>query len=308
MKIKKVALVGFGAIGCIYARNLSKKLGNDFAVIAGGERGEKIKINGVKVNGELVLPNVISPDDKNWKADLVIFTVKNYQLSSAIEDVKGIVTENTIFLPLLNGVTAHDQIKETFKNSKVLYGIALGIDAVRTEDGITNRNDGVINFGEADNINMSEYVEEVKRVFDESGIANTVCEDMIRAIWKKWMINVSTNQLSAITGVGYGAFVSMPEMNEAMHQVMYEVIELAHKMGVNIQREDALEYDGILKTFDPDGKTSMLQDVENKRMTEVDYFSGTVIKFGKKVGVPTPWNDKIYLLVKGIERNYEKIK
>lgn len=306
MEIKKVALVGFGAIGCIYGRNLSKKLKNDFAVVAGGKRAEKIKNNGVKVNGELVIPNVVSPDDKTWKADLVIFTVKNYQLAQAIEDVKGIITENTIFLPLLNGVTAHDQIKDTFKNNKVLYGIALGIDAVRTEEGITNRNDGVINFGEADNRNMSEEVKKVKRVFDGSGIANTVCEDMIRAIWKKWMINVSTNQLSAITKVGYGAFVSIPEMNEAMHQVMFEVIELAHKMGVNIQREDALEYDGIIKTFDPDGKTSMLQDVENQRMTEVDYFAGTVIKFGKKAGVSTPWNNRIYLLVKGIEGNYKK--
>jgi 2-dehydropantoate 2-reductase len=308
MKIKKVALVGFGAIGCIYARNLSKKLGNDFAVIAGGKRAEKIRSNVVKVNGKPVVPQVISPDDKNWKADLVIFTVKNYQLAKAIEDVKGIVTENTIFLPLLNGVTAHDQIKETFKNNTVLYGIALGIDAVRTDGGITNRNDGVINFGEADNKHMSETVKEVKRVFDESEIANTVCEDMIRAIWKKWMINVSTNQLSAITKVGYGAFVSIPEMNEAMHQVMFEVIELAHKMRVNIQKEDAFEYDDILKTFDPDGKTSMLQDVENRRMTEVDYFAGTVIKFGKKAGVPTPWNDRIYLLIKGIEGNYKKLK
>ena len=304
MRIKNIALVGFGSIGCIYSRNLSEAFGENFAVIAGGARAEKIRKNGIIVNGEKVLPQVVPPDDASFKADLVIFTVKNYQLAQAIEDVKGIAKSDTVFLPLLNGVTAHDQIKAVFKENTVLYGIALGIDAVRTPEGITNRNDGVINFGKADNSVISGEVSEVKAMFDKAQISNVVCTDMIRAVWKKWMINVSTNQLSAITGVGYGAFVHNEYMREAMHQVMFEVIELAQKSGVNLKKEDVFEYEKTIATFDPDGKTSMLQDVENKRRTEVDYFAKTVIEFGKKAGVPTPWNDRIYLLIKGIEGKY----
>lgn len=301
--MNKVALVGFGAIGCIYAKGLINGC-KDFAVVAGGARGERIKTAGVRVNGTLVLPNVVNPKDENWKADLVIFTVKNYQLAEAIEDVKNMVSEDTILLPLLNGVTAVDEIKKTYSNNKVLYGIALGIDAVRTEEGITNSNDGIIQFGYAKNVNIAPEVLAVKELFDKSGIESEVCEDMLRTIWRKWMINVSTNQLSAIIGCGYGGFLNVPEINEAMHQVMFEVIALAEKKGINITKEDAFAYDELLPTFNPEGKTSMAQDVEAKRKTEVDYFSGVAIQYGKELGVETPWNDKMNLLIKGIEAGY----
>ena len=87
MKIDTVALVGFGAIGCVYAKNLNKNLGEKFAVIAGGSRGERIKAKGAVVNGEKVMPNVVDPYNTDFKADLVIFTVKNYQLQQALADV-----------------------------------------------------------------------------------------------------------------------------------------------------------------------------------------------------------------------------
>lgn len=303
MEINKVALVGFGAIGCIYAKGLINGC-KDFAVVAGGARGERIKTNGVKVNETLVLPKVVNPKIEDWKADLIIFTVKNYQLSEAIEDVRNIVTNETILLPLLNGVTAMDELKAAYPNNIVLYGIALGIDAVRTDNGITNSSDGVIQFGNAKNSPVTPEVLAVKDVFDKSGIESEICEDMLRTIWRKWMINVSTNQLSSIIGCGYGGFLNVPQINEAMHQVMLEVVELAQKKGINLTKEEAFEYDKLLPSFNPDGKTSMAQDVEAKRKTEVDYFSGIAIKYGKELGVETPWNNMMNLIIKGIEATY----
>lgn len=304
MEIKKAALVGFGAIGCIYAKNLIKSIGDDFVVIAGGNRAERIRSKGVIVNGEEVKPRVVEPENTDYKADLIIFTVKNYHLAQALNDVKNIVTENTIFLTVLNGVTARDEIKEAYPNNTVLYGIGMGIDAVRNDEGIKCKCEGTIQFGDADNTVMSPEVKAVKDLFDKAGIGNEVFPDMIRTIWNKFMINVSTNQLSAITGCGYGSFLTVPELNEAMHQVMTEVITLANKKGINLKEDDAYAYEKKLATFDPAGKTSMLQDVEAKRHTEVDYFAGTVIKFGKEAGVPTPWNDRMYLLIKTIESLY----
>lgn len=304
MEIKKAALVGFGAIGCVYAKNLIKSIGDDFVVIAGGNRAERIRSKGVIVNGEEVKPRVVEPENTDYKADLIIFTVKNYHLAQALNDVKNIVTENTVFLTVLNGVTARDEIKEAYPNNTVLYGIGMGIDAVRNDEGIKCKCEGTIQFGDADNTVMSPEVKAVKDLFDKAGIGNEVFPDMIRTIWNKFMINVSTNQLSAITGCGYGSFLTVPELNEAMHQVMTEVITLANKKGINLKEDDAYAYEKKLATFDPAGKTSMLQDVEAKRHTEVDYFAGTVIKFGKEAGVPTPWNDRMYLLIKTIESLY----
>ena len=78
----------------------------------------------------------MEPESTDYKADLVIFTVKNYHLAQALKDVENVVTENTIFLTVLNGVTARDEIKAAYPNNTVLYGIGMGIDAVRSDEGI----------------------------------------------------------------------------------------------------------------------------------------------------------------------------
>ena len=113
MEIKNVAMVGLGAIGTVFARHLIKT-SESFAVVAGGSRGEKLRQNGQMLNGEHIAPNVIDPNDVSWKADLVIFTVKNYQLEQAIKYVKNIVFKDTILLTIINGVSARDKIKAIY--------------------------------------------------------------------------------------------------------------------------------------------------------------------------------------------------
>ena len=124
MDIKKAAIVGFGAIGCTYGRRLYNLMSDNFAVIAGGNRAKRLREKGETINGEKIMPLVVEPDNENWKADLVIFSVKNYQLESAINDVKNIITPNTIILTILNGVSARDKIKSVYTENTVLYGLS----------------------------------------------------------------------------------------------------------------------------------------------------------------------------------------
>ncbi len=303
MNIKNVAMVGLGAIGTTYARRIIKVKDIDFAVVADGKRAERIRKNGETINGEKIMPKVVEPKEQNWKVDLIIFTVKNYQLENALSDIKNIVTDKTVLLTILNGVWARDRIKEEFPKNTVLYGLSK-TDAARTENGVECTWEGQIQFGEADNTVMSEEVSAVKALFDEAEIDSLVCEDMLRAVWVKFMVNVSVNQLSAVTHAGYGAFLKIPELNKAMHEVMSEVITLANAMGINISETDADAHEKTMYNSDPDGQTSMLQDIEAKRKTEVEYFSGTVIRLGKEHNVPTPWNDRLYLLIKTTESLY----
>ena len=151
---------------------------------------------------------------------------------------------------------------------------------------------------------MSEEVSAVKSLFDEAEIDSLVCEDMLRAVWVKFMINVSVNQLSAVTHAGYGAFLNIPYLNKAMHEVMTEVITLANAIGINIAETYAEANEKTMDKSDPDGQTSMLQDIEAKRKTEVEYFSGTVIRLGKRYNVSTTWNDRLYMLIKTMENLY----
>ena len=301
MEIKKAAIVGFGAIGTIYGRRLYKLMGNDFAVIAGGRRAERLRNEGQTINGEKIMPLVIEPENNTWKADFIMFAVKNYQLESAINDIKNIVKPDTIILTILNGVSARDKIKAVFPDNTVLYGLSKS-DSQRTSEGINCSWEGVIQFGEADNTLMSSEVKAVKELFDKAEIPNEVCKDMIRAVWVKFMRNVGMNQLSAVTGSPYWGFGGIPELNTALRQVMREVMYVAQAKGIDINESDVDECVRIAMSSEPQSKTSMLQDMEDRRKSEVESFSGVVTEEGRKTGVPTPWNNCLYLLLKTKEK------
>ncbi len=298
--IKKAALVGLGAIGTIYARRLWQYMGDDFAVVAGGKRAERIRKNGETINGEKITPAVIEPESKDFKADLVIFSVKNHQLSDAIEDIRNLITKDTVLLTIINGVSARDIIKEAYPDNTVLYGLSRS-DASRSEEGVICTWEGAIEFGEADNTNIDERVKAVKELFDNAGIKNEVCQDMMRASWLKFMRNTSMNQLSALLGSPYGAFFSIPELNKALIEVMEEVISLAKAKGIDLRESDIDDSLKAIAHSAPDAKTSMLQDMEAGRRTEVDSFAGYVISEGKKLNIATPWNNALYLLIKSKE-------
>lgn len=303
MEIRKTALIGMGAIGTVYGRRLFEAYGPEFVVAAGGPRAEKLRKNGVKVNGFSFFPQVAEPGE-SYQADLIVISVKNYQLDQAIEDIRSFVGPDTVLLPLLNGITAKDRLQEAFPRQKVFYGLAIYIDAVRTKEGVVNTRDGVIQFGDASNVEPSPDTEAVRDYLNGAGIKTEVCPDMIRAVWKKWMMNVGINQISAVTRSPYGKMAGVPSNRALFHEAMMEVVALAKASGIDLSERDALEFEGMMGNFSPDGKTSMLQDVEAKRKTEVDYFAGTVEEYGKKLGVPTPMNHTLRLLLHSIEALY----
>ena len=304
MKIKRVALIGMGAVGTVYGNLLHNKYGSNFTVISDESRKDKLKKNGFTLNGNTFHPNIYSNSDNNIEYDLIIFAVKNYQLAGAIEDVRSFVGENTILITFLNGVTARDKIQEAYPNNKVLYGSSMKIDAVRNEDGVINTEDGQIHFGEADNTVISEEVQAVKDCFDEAGIQNIVFPDMIRMYWKKFMLNVGINQVTAVTCAPYGKVTNIETSLILFKEAMNEVLAIAKALNIDLREEDIEEFVALMEHFSPFGKTSMLQDVEAKRKTEVDYFGGTVVELGKKLNIPTPVNHVLYCIIKSIEAMY----
>ena len=303
MEIKKVAIIGAGAIGCVYAYSLNKALKDDFAFIANGKRRERLEKEGLYLNGEKFNPRVVSSDD-DFKPDLIIVSVKNYQLQDAIEDMRNLVGKNTIILTLLNGISARDILQESFKDNQVLYGLAIKIDAVKVGNRVTETSDAIIQFGDANNRKMSEGVLAVKNLLNDAKINNQVFEDMIKTVWTKWMLNIGLNQVSAIAGATYGVLKQTPELLALANKAMIEVMEVSKATGVNLSDENWASVQDVIDILDGDGKTSMLQDIENKRKTEVDYFAGTLIKIAEENGIKVPVNEVLYSFIKAKEKNY----
>jgi 2-dehydropantoate 2-reductase len=128
-----------------------------------------------------------------------------------------------------------------------------------------------------------------------------VPEDIMRVMWWKFMINVGVNQASAVLGAPYGVFQSSPDARDLMVALMQEVIALATKTGIDLGTADIDEWLAILATLSPSGKTSMLQDIEAGRKTEVELFAGQVVALGAQHHIPTPVNATVLKIIKVLE-------
>jgi 2-dehydropantoate 2-reductase len=299
--IENIAIIGAGALGGIYASIFNQMDNRCVSFIASGDRFERLRRDGLVVNGTPFQIPVSLPEDPLPPADLIIVAVKEYQLRDAIGDIKRRVGPHTAIISVMNGIDSERLIGAACGEEKVLYAIAVGIDAVREGNRINFSRQGKILFGEANNNNVSERVGRVQDFFIRAGINFETPPDMIRILWWKFMINVGINQASAVMRAPYGAFQVPGEARELMEGAMREVILLAEKENVSLSEEDIKTWLAVLAGLNPAGKTSMLQDVEAGRKTEVEMFAGRIVELGERHGVPTPVNARLFGLIEEIE-------
>ena len=172
---------------------------------------------------------------------------------------------------------------------------------MRENDRFTYANPGKIIFGLVGNGDHGPRLDRIQEALNRAEIPNEVPVDMMQAMWWKFMINVGINQASAVLRAPYGVFQSSPEARALIRSLMEEVVNLAKKAGIGLTEADIDEWDIIMKKLSPTGKTSMLQDVEAGRKTEVEIFAGKVVSLGKEYDLPTPVNATIRRIIKVIE-------
>ena len=149
MDIKKVSIIGLGALGILYGHHLSKKMSRgNLRVIADRTRIERYENEGIYCNSERCHFNYVTPDELCDPADLLIFTVKYEGLKAAIQAVKKHVGEQTIILSLLNGITSEAVIGQSYGTDHILNSVAQGMDAVKVGNQLTYDHKGIICFGD----------------------------------------------------------------------------------------------------------------------------------------------------------------
>lgn len=303
-KINTIALIGLGAIGCSLSRELCSAVGaENFRVIAGGPRKERLERDGVIINGAQCKFQVVSPDTVTSPADLVLVAVKYGALSQAISDIRNQVGEHTTILSLINGVTSEEELARVYGWEHVLYGVVRRSVVMEGNVCTFAKEHGVYYFGEAENATLSPRVQAIADLFERAGLRWNVPKDMIHDLWRKFMANVSENQSSAILGLTYGAWhKDGNDANWIREAACREVIAVANKMGVALGEDDLVRQRDLCKGVHVLGKTSMLQDIEAGRPTEVEMFAGTLCRLGRECGVPTPVNDLFYHMIRVLEQ------
>lgn len=302
--IKNVLICGVGAVGSIYADKIQNFDSESLRVLVDKQRLKRYLDNPIVFNGKELNFNYVLPDENNYKADLIIIATKFYGLEDAINNIKNFITDDTVILSLLNGVTSEEIIAKAYGRDKLLYSYFIGHSAIRTGNSVVHDDVNTIVYGsenEADN----ENVLRVKKYFDKAGINYKIPEDIKHSLWLKFMLNVCANQPTAILRMTFGEMLENSCFMDFAIEVMKEVQAIAKAEGVKNSEAMIDETVAHLHTMIPEGKTSMLQDVEAGRKTEVDMFAGTVMQLGIKHNIPTPYNKVLKEMVEIIHKSQD---
>ena len=304
MEIKTVSVIGLGALGTMYAHRISQRMPG-VRIVADAARIARYRKNGITCNGEPCDFRYVAPGEGE-EADLLIFAVKQGGLESAIASARSQVGENTIILSLLNGIISERIIGEAYGDDHVLLCVAQGMDAVMADGRLDYHNMGLLVFGDREKGVVSEKTRSVSDFFTRMEVPHIVDADMPKRLWGKLMVNVGVNQAVAVFGQNYGDIQKEGFVRDVMIAAMKEVLVLSQKEGIGLDESDLEYWLGILQGLSPAGKPSMRQDVEARRPSEVELFSGTVLALAKKHGLNTPVNRDLYERIMAMERGYKE--
>ena len=300
--MKNVLFVGLGAIGTAIASQFSNAK-YDFSVLCDAPRKIKYLQDGFIINDKRYDFHYVTNNEYKNTADLIIISVKYHHLKTVVKQLAGLVGTNTKIISLLNGIDSEDIIAKQFGYQSVIHAFIYNIDATKVQNVTTYSKKGIIVFGEKDGC-ITCRINKLKGILMEAGISHEISNDIIRNMWWKYMVNIGMNQATAILGAPYKILQKVSYTQELVKEAMREAIEVSKMLNINLSEEDIDKAFNMLMNFSPGGKTSMLQDVEAKRKTEVEMFSGKLCSLGEQLNISTPVNHLFFNLIKSIEAMY----
>lgn len=305
----KICMLGTGSLGSTIGGTLAQGGSEVYFVDQWKEHIDKINENGLKMTDEkedwYVKVDARTSAEGMGPVDLVIVLVKSFATKEALSQLKetNVIGENTLVMSLQNGLGNEETIAEVVGEANVISG--------KTYVGGRLLSPGYVSAGVKGKYTYigeltGEITDRIQAVCDEFNKAGLLCEvsDNIKGlIWDKLLINVAAGALCGITRLPYGPLYEEEYIKETAVAAIQEGIDVAKAAGVKLKSEDP-EYpwyaasEGLPETF----KTSILQSLELKRPTEIDFINGSVVEWGKKFGIPTPVNRTLVTCVKGIEK------
>lgn len=298
MNDKKVVIVGAGGIGLYFGGRLAQNGINTF-FIARGETKRLLENEGLileSINGDAtVKPVNVIEDVTSWgTADFILVCVKTYQIKEIIPLIKPITGNNTVVLPLQNGVEAPYILADSLGKEKVIGGLSFLSSYKIAPNHVKHvAIDPYITFGEITGPSTPR-IKELKEIFDKGGIKSNISDDFLVPYWSKFVFICTLSGVGSITRMPVGTFRSLPETRTLVEQTITEIVRVAQKSGVHLNDETI---QNTLKTIDnlaPHTTASMQRDIINGMPSELFEQNGTIHKLGKQLSVNTPINSFIF--------------
>ena len=299
MKIINIAIMGAGAVGGYMLWGLSQKKDINVCVIADGERRARLEKDGLHINNEQYFPTVKTPAEAEG-TDLLIVALKYNALRPSLDDIGQIVDDHTIVMSVMNGVDSEEIIAEHIGEEHLVYSV---MKVASHRNGNRTAFDpettiGII-YGERCLERGNERINAITELFTGTELHFRESDVIMSEIWTKFRLNTGLNLGQAMIGCGRGAYRDSEHAAFIRDKLTEEVDAIAAAKGIDLSLADKTSLSGS-KVADS-ARYSTLQDLDAGRHTEIDMFSGAVVRMGEELGIPTPYSEMTYHLIKALE-------
>lgn len=303
----KIAIVGAGAMGCLYGAKLSAVSSNEvFMIDVWKEHIDAINENGLQMeeNGEtLHYSNLkgVTKAEQAGPCDLAIIFVKSTLTGKAVRENKEVFGQHTVALTLQNGLGNIDLIRAVIGGDNVIAGTTAHGATMLGPGMMRHAGNGKTIIGELDG-KKTERLERTAQVFRDAGLETELSDNVLGLVWDKLLVNVGINALCGITGLQNGELLNYPELEELLEAAVAEAHSVAKAKGIQLSNVDPVSHTKDVCRATASNKCSMLQDILNGKLTEIDMINGAVVKEGAALGIAAPVNWTLTNLIKFKQR------
>ncbi|MBN1625406.1 MAG: 2-dehydropantoate 2-reductase [Deltaproteobacteria bacterium] len=301
-------IVGPGAMGCLFSARL-KMAGFDVTLLDyKRERAEELNRQGIIVEGISGKYNAMVPviaGEITDRFDAILLCVKSYKTGEAGTALKKMLSSETIILTLQNGIGNIEILKDLFGEDMVLGGV--------TAEGATMLGSGRIRHaGQGTTVIGPEgraqgLPERIASALNRAGFQSETTDNIERLLWGKLVINAGINALTAVARLKNGRLPVLTGTSLIMEELVREAEAVAAAKKILLPYEDPLARVTEVCRDTSGNISSMLQDILNKKPTEIDFINGAIVTEGEMMGIPTPANRMLANIVKAIEESYQEM-
>ena len=305
----KIAIMGVGGVGGYFGGKLARHYINnkdvDITFIARGKHLKEIQNNGLKVITEkgtfIAKPDrAIDNPASGSIFDVIIFCVKSYDLEDSAKLFKKCVNEQTVVITVLNGVNNAERLKRVLPDTQILDGCVY-ISSFIKEAGIVCQAGGTCKFFFGSDTENKKYVT-IEQVLKDAGIAAEYRIDIKEIVWEKYLFVSPLASATSFYQKTFGEIMEDEQCKNLLQGLLKETEYIAKFQKVNLPKDIFQKSLDKIALFPYDTKSSLQMDFEKKKNTELDIFSGYIVKYSKKHGIDVPLHEKVYKVLSGKAR------
>jgi 2-dehydropantoate 2-reductase len=287
----KIAIFGSGGVGGYFGGRLAAA-GEDVTFIARGEHLAALRRDGLSIEsprGDVKLTSIAATDrpDAVGAVDVVLFTVKLYDVEGAAAALAPLVGPGTVVVTLQNGVDAVNMVSRHVARERLVAGAAYVMAVIAAPGRIRHTSAESLVFGEADG-SRSERLTALEAAGVRAGLRASISPSIELALWTKFVRLATWSGMTAVTRSPVGVIRDDPALSAMMAAAFDEAIAVGRARGIAFPETIEEETMEMVRGFPFGSRSSMLEDLERGRPLELAWLSGAVVRFGEETGIPTP--------------------